>query len=457
MSNKFVWLGGVLALVVFSIVWWTSSSEQPSSLENQSKKVSIVTTLFPLYDFAKSIGGDYVDVSLLLPPGVESHSFEPKPSDMVRIDQADIFVYTGKAMEPWAEDLRKGIRSSVSIVDSSEGITLMKEAAEVEHEHEAGHSFEWAEVFLLQPGEYQWSFAKVDGKYAEATMKMAVVSSSVEGAEGIEAVEKTGEALLNGTQTETQSNTVLMSGHGYQLLFDPSKDETVFTVKIDVAGTYVFFTEHMPTEFEGNDHFFKDMTFKDVEAIAQEPEEVGHHHHHGGLDPHVWLDFDNAAHMVSAIEMVLIERDPVHADMYKKNASEYRAKLVALDAEYRSGLTSCATKQVVYGGHYAFGYLASRYGLGYTAAQGFAPDAEPSAKDIAELIEQVKKSNIRYVFYEELTSPKIAETLSRETGAKMLLLNAAHNIGKDDYVQGTTFLGIMKENLMNLRTGLGCH
>ncbi len=87
--------------------------------------VQVVTTLFPLYDFSRQIGGDRVSVNLLLPPGVEAHVYEPTPRDIVRIVQADVFVYTGEAMEPWAEDLLAGVsRDSLVVADSSQGILL---------------------------------------------------------------------------------------------------------------------------------------------------------------------------------------------------------------------------------------------------------------------------------------------------------------------------------------------
>lgn len=327
----------VLVGVVLGSVLRAPSLEESPVSGNQSKKLSVVTTLFPLYDFARSIGGEYVEVSLLLPPGVESHSFEPKPSDMIRIDQSDIFVFTGKVMEPWAEDLRRGIKSSVSVVDASQGIELMKEAEESE---EAGH-----------------------------------------------------------------------------------EDEG---------------------ESEHADH-----------ALGHE-EDAEEHHHHGGVDPHFWLDFDNAARMVQTIAEAMMVKDPKNADLYRRNAEAYRLALATLDESYRLGLLDCETREVVYGGHYAFGYLAKRYDLQYLSAQGFSPDSEPTAKDLIALSEQVKKHRVRTVFYEELGSPKIAETIARETGARLLLLNAAHNIGKEDIAKGTTFLDVMEENRENLRTGLSC-
>lgn len=89
-------------------------------------KPQIITTLFPTYDFAKQIGKDKVDVHLLLPPGVEPHTFEPKPQDIVKINKSDIFIYTGKDMEPWAEDLLKGIpNKNLKVVDASYGIEFI--------------------------------------------------------------------------------------------------------------------------------------------------------------------------------------------------------------------------------------------------------------------------------------------------------------------------------------------
>lgn len=101
--------------------------------ENTSgeRGLKVVATLFPVYDFARNIGGETADVSLLLPPGVESHGFEPRPGDILKIKNADIFIYTGRFMEPWAEDIIRGTdNKNLLIVDSSNGITLQKEAEE---------------------------------------------------------------------------------------------------------------------------------------------------------------------------------------------------------------------------------------------------------------------------------------------------------------------------------------
>ena len=91
-----------------------------------SAKIKIVTTVFPLYDFAREVGGRFVEVSLLLPPGVEPHAFEPTPGDISRINEADIFIFSSPVMEPWVQRLLPGITNqNLQIVDASRGDQLL--------------------------------------------------------------------------------------------------------------------------------------------------------------------------------------------------------------------------------------------------------------------------------------------------------------------------------------------
>ncbi len=111
----------------------------PALNEAKSGKIQIVATLFPQYDFAKQIAGEKADVTLLLPPGVESHSFEPTPSDIVRINQSDLFLYTGKYMEAWSEKIIGSMKDSGSeslVLDLSKNIALVNtEEIEAGHHH----------------------------------------------------------------------------------------------------------------------------------------------------------------------------------------------------------------------------------------------------------------------------------------------------------------------------------
>jgi zinc transport system substrate-binding protein len=303
----------IIAIIIIITVVFVFKNNRTK--KQDSPRISVVTTLFPLYDFTKNIGGDHVDVSLLLPPGVEAHSFEPTPSDIVTINRSDVFVYTGAFMEPWAEDIIAGM----------------------------------------------------------------------------------------------QNNTVVI----------------------------VNTSAHIPLINEDEDH-------------TDEPSHIG-------ADPHVWLDFDNAQKMVTAIAEALSQKDPAHADDYHTNATQYKETLMKLDHAYATTLAQCRQRDIVYGGHYAFGYMSKKYDLHYEAAYGISPNAEPSARDLAQLVEQIKKNDTKTIFYEDLISPKIAETLAQETDAKLLALTPAGNISKEDYQNDTTFIMLMEKNLQNLAQGLSCN
>lgn len=122
----------ILLLIVISIVMLNTKKE-----EQNKDKIQIIATLFPQYDFAKQIGKDKVEVSILLPAGVESHTYEPTPQDIININNADIFVYTGKNMEPWAYTIANSIDSDTYILDASKNIDLIKiEEHHEENEHE---------------------------------------------------------------------------------------------------------------------------------------------------------------------------------------------------------------------------------------------------------------------------------------------------------------------------------
>jgi zinc transport system substrate-binding protein len=107
---------------------------------HDTEKLTVVTSLFPLYDFSRRIGGDTADVSLLLPPGVEAHTYEPTPADIVKINNADIFIYTGKYMEPWVDDILAGlVHTNLLVVDASTNIVLLSSGRNHVHEGEMQH------------------------------------------------------------------------------------------------------------------------------------------------------------------------------------------------------------------------------------------------------------------------------------------------------------------------------
>ena len=113
----------------------------------KTDKLTVVATLFPQYDFCRALVGDRAEVILLLPPGMESHSFEPSMADMRTIYGADLFLFTGPAMEPWADKIAGSLPDSVTVTDVSVGIEKIEhDHGDHDHEHEHGHDHEEEEM-----------------------------------------------------------------------------------------------------------------------------------------------------------------------------------------------------------------------------------------------------------------------------------------------------------------------
>lgn len=174
-----------------------------------------------------------------------------------------------------------------------------------------------------------------------------------------------------------------------------------------------------------------------------------------GRDPHVWLDPVLAQKEVAAITDAIKQVDPNNSNSYQSNAQALEEKLSALDEEYRTGLSSCKQKNIVTS-HAAFGYLAKEYGLTQVSVAGLSPDAEPSAESLASVADFARKNNIKYIFFESLVSPKLAQTVAREVGAQTMVLNPIEGLTDTEIAAGKNYLTEMEANLKNLKIALQC-
>lgn len=135
-------------------------------------------------------------------------------------------------------------------------------------------------------------------------------------------------------------------------------------------------------------------------------------------DPHAWQDPRNAVLYVQAITQGLVSVDPASAASYQKRATRYTAQINKADAWIATTLGGIpADQRRIITTHDAFGYYGARYGVEFLAPEGINTEFEPSAKSIAALVAQIKREKIRAVFIENMTSPRMAEMLARETGA----------------------------------------
>jgi len=136
-------------------------------------------------------------------------------------------------------------------------------------------------------------------------------------------------------------------------------------------------------------------------------------------------------------------------------ASRLVTQLQDLDAEYREGLANCERREIVTS-HEAFAYLAERYGLEQVPITGLSPEAEPQPADLAHVVKLVQERGVTTIYYETLVSPRIAETVARETGTKVAVLDPIEGLTPAEIARGENYFTRMRANLRALEEGLGC-
>lgn len=167
-------------------------------------------------------------------------------------------------------------------------------------------------------------------------------------------------------------------------------------------------------------------------------------------DPHVWLDPVRLATIAGAVADQLAELSPERAGDFEQRALDLTAELKALDSEMREGLSQCERSEIVTS-HDAFGYLADAYGLEQVSLAGLSPDDEASPKRLVEVARFAKEHGVTTIFFEELVSPKVAESLAREVGADARMLSPL-----EGPPESGDYFSAMRENLTSLQTALGC-
>lgn len=321
-----------------------NKDEGKNSTEEDKKEggLKVIATLFPQYSFAKEIVKDKGEVTLLLPPGADSHSFEPSPEDIININSSDVFIYTGKYMEEWADRILSSLENkNLAVVDASKGINLLK----------------------------------------------------------------------------------------------PSQDEP------------------MCCDEDEHEHEHEDENKEDKDEHKEDKEEHEHHHHE--FDPHIWTSPKNAETMVDNILAAIVEKDGANKDFYEKNAEELKAKLEKLDKDFEELAKTAKDKTIVFGSRYALRYFVDRYGFkAVSPYDSCSAEAEPSAKAVKDTIDYVKTHKVKVVFYEELTEPKLAKSIADEGNAKILLFHSCHNLSKEDFDKGVSYIDLMTQNYNNLKEAL---
>ncbi len=298
-----------LFLIIITVLTLISGC---SSDKSDSGRLRVVCTLFPQYDFARQITDSLADVTLLLPAGTETHSFEPTPTDIIEISNCDVFIYIGNEMETWVSSVMSDIdEAKTTVINVTESLGLDVSA----HSHGKTHS--------------------------------------------------------------------------------------------DAA------------------------------------------------DPHIWTSVPIASQIAELIRDVLMEKDPDNADTYSKNAGILLSDLADLNTRIRQTVSSSKRKEIVFAGRIALRNFTDEYALDcITAFDSCTEESEPSASSVAKIIDKVNSDNIPVIFCEELKEPKTANAISADTGAVVRCFHSCHNLSKEDFENGETYLSLMEKNLIYLSEAL---
>lgn len=225
--------------------------------------------------------------------------------------------------------------------------------------------------------------------------------------------------------------------------FQPAVDEAVRTQAADAGYDVAADADLTLTATDdGHDH-----------AGESADEHAEHADESGATDLHFWLDPVRFQSVVTALGERFASVDPARTSAYRANAEALVADLRALDGELAAGLASCRSDELVTG-HASFAYLADRYGLSQEGIAGLTPDSEPDAATLRELAAHVREHGVTTVYSETLVDPGLAETLARETGATVAVLDPLE--GLTDASAGADYLEVMRSNLAALERGQGC-
>ena len=217
--------------------------------------------------------------------------------------------------------------------------------------------------------------------------------------------------------------------------------------------------EHHHDDKKEDEHNHDHKHEKEDEHNHDHKHEKEDEHNHKGeekeLDPHYWTSPKNAIQMVKTITNALVEKDPDNAEFYKENAENYIKQLEGVDKELHDVVDNAKIKQVVIADRFPFRYLFKDLGLEYRALfSGCSVESTASAGQIKKMVDYVKENKIPVVYHIEIGKGELAETVAKNSGAKVKLLHSIHTVTKEDFDKGITYIDLMKQNVEALKEGL---
>ena len=411
-----------LAIVTTSIVVPRLSSDNSNE---SSGKLTVATTIYPLFDITRTIGGDHVEVVNILAPGASPHTAEVTPPMIRSLHNAKVIFRIGHELDNWAETITASV-PDLTTYTVDENIALLK----FEDSHGGEHALDEHACLHVEHGQPHNVTASTDVGYAPDVSRPHTrfdVSSAVDGPGFVEyAVSEASEYAFYLTQAlpvsiSTSDGTSVAFQTARQAVHDCPDGTEKYVAALE-RGTYYLQLE--PTS--------KPTTLVIENAHAEDDDHHGHNH--GEFDPHYWLDPDNAAIIAETITEQLSILDPSHKEDYQANLEAFHEELRTLNIEAANKLAPYAGRDIVTF-HDGWAYFAGAYDLTIAGVFAPSPGKEPGPQYLADLHRSTQEHNIKAVFSEPQLSNETLQPFLQDLGLQLYVLDPLGGApGRDTYV-----------------------
>ena len=421
-----------LLAILFLIAACTPVAPATTAAPAEEERLRVVASLSPIRNIVYNVGGDRIDLVGILPPGVDPHTFEPRPSDAVKLAEADLIFLNGMHLDETTLKLAEAnLKQGAEIIELAVAVAGPDELLYgIEHHHghaeDEGHDDEHghAEEDDHDHDDDEHGHAEEDDHDHDD--------------------DEHGHAEEDDHDHDDDEH-----GHADEDDHDDDDDEHGHAEEDDHDHDD---DEHGHAEEDDHDHD------DDEHGHAEEDDHDEHEHGHaeeGEPDPHLLLDPNFVIRYAKVVFVKLAERDPDNSDYYEANFNEYTARLLALDEAIKAATATIPESNrrlLTY--HDSFGYFAIRYG--YTVIGAIQPNdtSQPSAKEVAALIDQLLDEGVPAIFGSAQFPADVIDQIASETGATVSTLLDEDLPGEQDDPEHT-YIGMMVQNMRTLATTLG--
>ncbi|MEY8560690.1 zinc ABC transporter substrate-binding protein [Jeotgalicoccus halotolerans] len=359
-----------------------------SSDTEDSDKLKIYTTVYPLEYIISEIGGDTVETESILPPGADGHSYEPTSQEMLKYADGDGVVYVGEGMEAFSENIADAL--------GSEETALIKIG-------------DYHELFSGAPEEFAGREHEADDDFIEGMKEHYHTGDTVE---------------------------LSASGNGDKIEWAAAEGKDEFEV--------VSSGEEFKYTAGAKSFSVRASIYENGKLIAEDIADIKIDNH-DSFDPHIWIDPLKMIETAEILKDELIKLNEDEETLYQENYEKLVKELTALDEEFSDVLSSKKNAKIIVP-HAAFGYW-QRYGVKQIPVSGYSMSDEPSQQQLSELLKTAEDNDLKYVLFEQNSPGRISEVIQEEIGAEAEYIHNMEVRTEADIENQEDYISLMKRNL----------